>query len=613
MMAVLLGESHPMNDDSLELAKELLRNHTVIGLLDEMEESIRRFGRVFGWDEQANFEPCVGAYTTHPSNSNKHPPLDPEGEEWQMLAEINNYDMQLYEYAVELFKEQGATFFGYEEASEAEVEAMIEATVDIVEAIAEAESGSDSAADGNLTVVVIGATDEDGDISTGPDDGADGEVLFVVEAADPEAVQEAEDAADELDSEDFERSAETEDTDERKLGLMSLLGNDKEDETVDAHDTSVEVVEGDADGDETTIEETAIETVDDKDISVEAVEGDAAGDETAITATAIEAVDDEDTSVEVVEGIADGDEQDNVVFDEEPMPLEASDADVEAVIDIVEAIAESESGSDSAADGNLTVVVFGTTDEDGEIPTDPDDEALLVVVAAADPEEVQQTEDTAVEVDTEGFERKIAEDEVDGEDIQIDVVDGDADGADQEIFVDGINQGGADPVAEAMSEATVDVVEAAPDDGDLTLVIGTAQEDGETRVDPDDEADGALLVVVEDADPEEVQQVEDVADELDAQDLEVVQAANEEESEEATDSGSSSDEVEAEEAEADEMSYYEMEAMAPVETETETEIVAEAEEEEIDEDGEKDKEEDSEEDDKDDSDEAVEVVTEEVE
>lgn len=102
----------------LEEAKQLLREKVLIGLLSNMEESIYRFDRYFGFHNIERNKECFDNIIHDKggkTNRHEHPKLEPGSSEWKLLAEINNFDVQLYEYAVELFEEQKSLFNDAEE------------------------------------------------------------------------------------------------------------------------------------------------------------------------------------------------------------------------------------------------------------------------------------------------------------------------------------------------------------------------------------------------------------------------------------------------------------------------------------------------------------------
>jgi len=98
-------------EEDLKLAKETLKNRFVVGLMNEMEESIHRFNTVIGIDEEddAQNRKCMKSYFgagVRKQNSNAHPKVEKDSPAYKLLAKQNNLDLQLYEYVVKLFKEQ---------------------------------------------------------------------------------------------------------------------------------------------------------------------------------------------------------------------------------------------------------------------------------------------------------------------------------------------------------------------------------------------------------------------------------------------------------------------------------------------------------------------------
>ena len=104
-----------LSDDDLALAKELLRRKFFVGLTDKMEESMDRFERFFRWSYRVNphnQEKCreellsKGGGANRNVNATKKAHLAKGTEGWELLAAKNNYDLQLYDYVVELFGQQ---------------------------------------------------------------------------------------------------------------------------------------------------------------------------------------------------------------------------------------------------------------------------------------------------------------------------------------------------------------------------------------------------------------------------------------------------------------------------------------------------------------------------
>ena len=102
----------------LELAKEILREKFVIGLMNQMDESVRRFDLYFGFRKTDDTARCVekilhpdrSSSTDGGTNSHPHPKILEGTPEWGAIARNNYFDIQLYEFALGLFEEQAVLF-----------------------------------------------------------------------------------------------------------------------------------------------------------------------------------------------------------------------------------------------------------------------------------------------------------------------------------------------------------------------------------------------------------------------------------------------------------------------------------------------------------------------
>jgi len=99
----------PLASEDVMIAKEILKRKCLIGLMDRMEESIVRFHAYFGFGDAGDLDCAVRNYANGGdlANHHSHPRLDPNGETWKVLERKNGLDIQLYEYAKQLFEEQG--------------------------------------------------------------------------------------------------------------------------------------------------------------------------------------------------------------------------------------------------------------------------------------------------------------------------------------------------------------------------------------------------------------------------------------------------------------------------------------------------------------------------
>jgi len=156
MVRKLVGKKFgdPADEMDLIIAKELVRQRFIVGLMDEMVESIRRFNIVLGVDESSersqkcmedfgllapkDVTPAItvvaeGAdeeaktHATDKNNSNKHPKFSEGDPEFDAIAARNPLDMILYKYILQLFEDQKLIIDSYFiEAEEEEDETALE-------------------------------------------------------------------------------------------------------------------------------------------------------------------------------------------------------------------------------------------------------------------------------------------------------------------------------------------------------------------------------------------------------------------------------------------------------------------------------------------------------
>jgi len=112
--------SGPLDRSHLETAKLILRTKCLVGVQSQMNESLDRFQKFFGWElkdtmrnghlipgevcrERFFFPEKLGGMKM---NTNKHPKILPGSPEYEAMLRRSPLDVELYEYVVELFKEQ---------------------------------------------------------------------------------------------------------------------------------------------------------------------------------------------------------------------------------------------------------------------------------------------------------------------------------------------------------------------------------------------------------------------------------------------------------------------------------------------------------------------------
>mmetsp|Transcript_19320 Transcript_19320/g.45218 ORF Transcript_19320/g.45218 Transcript_19320/m.45218 type:complete len:369 (+) Transcript_19320:211-1317(+) len=113
------GLADPVDEKDLVVAKEIVRRRFIVGLMSDMEESVRRFNIMLGIDRNTvKSKDCHNEYfgDSMPSkntNSNSHPEVTPGSHEYDVIAERNALDMVLYKYIQFLYSEQRSMIDSY--------------------------------------------------------------------------------------------------------------------------------------------------------------------------------------------------------------------------------------------------------------------------------------------------------------------------------------------------------------------------------------------------------------------------------------------------------------------------------------------------------------------
>merc|ERR1712127_947286 len=101
-----------LTEDHLIVAKEIIRDKFMVGLLHEKEKTMDRFEKFFRWKYRVNptnQEKCRVELLSSGSNSNaanKKAKPKPGDQAYELVAWQNKMDIALYEYIEELFLEQ---------------------------------------------------------------------------------------------------------------------------------------------------------------------------------------------------------------------------------------------------------------------------------------------------------------------------------------------------------------------------------------------------------------------------------------------------------------------------------------------------------------------------
>jgi len=130
----------PVGAEHLDMAKHVLGRKCIVGFTERLKESVKRFAKFFKWDEGLNelkVRDCLdtlldkskvkddvntksssnsdsGGIKTSPYNwqvdVSKDPRYGKGSKVWEMLKEKNSLDMELYDYASNLFDSQALYF-----------------------------------------------------------------------------------------------------------------------------------------------------------------------------------------------------------------------------------------------------------------------------------------------------------------------------------------------------------------------------------------------------------------------------------------------------------------------------------------------------------------------
>mmetsp|Transcript_15627 Transcript_15627/g.18160 ORF Transcript_15627/g.18160 Transcript_15627/m.18160 type:complete len:480 (+) Transcript_15627:60-1499(+) len=96
--------------DDLAVAKEILRRKILIGLVIDVRSAIERFMNYFGWDYNSltsEQQQCLNQSFMNGSNRNTHEMIEEDTMGWRILRANSLLDLELYDYALQLYEEQG--------------------------------------------------------------------------------------------------------------------------------------------------------------------------------------------------------------------------------------------------------------------------------------------------------------------------------------------------------------------------------------------------------------------------------------------------------------------------------------------------------------------------
>jgi len=96
----------------LLIAMRTVNQRFIVGLTNQMEESIHRFNIVIGIDEpNEEHKKCIDHIEK--KNSNPHPKVEEGSPEWEAFAGKNALDIRLYDYILQIFEEQKEVIESY--------------------------------------------------------------------------------------------------------------------------------------------------------------------------------------------------------------------------------------------------------------------------------------------------------------------------------------------------------------------------------------------------------------------------------------------------------------------------------------------------------------------
>lgn len=102
-----------LTENDLSIAKKVLRQKCLVGLLEEKVETFNRMQHYFGWDPKSDEEKkCLEKRLEWSwPMKHKHPKIEKDSKAWTLIVAANSFDLKLYGYAKELFYLQGQQLF----------------------------------------------------------------------------------------------------------------------------------------------------------------------------------------------------------------------------------------------------------------------------------------------------------------------------------------------------------------------------------------------------------------------------------------------------------------------------------------------------------------------
>lgn len=104
--------ARPLTSNDMATAKELVRRKILVLMVNDFESSLLRLSKYFGWgDSRPDEKYCLNESIGTKENGVVYDRVKEGSEAWNLIAEKNRGDMELYEYAYSIYTEQGKTLF----------------------------------------------------------------------------------------------------------------------------------------------------------------------------------------------------------------------------------------------------------------------------------------------------------------------------------------------------------------------------------------------------------------------------------------------------------------------------------------------------------------------
>ena len=101
-----------LTDHDLEVAKEVLRQKCLVGLLEEKGETFERIQKYLGWrPKNENEQNCLEKKLEWAWPMKLHSTVEEESRACRLIVTANKFDMKLYAYAKDIFEQKGQQLF----------------------------------------------------------------------------------------------------------------------------------------------------------------------------------------------------------------------------------------------------------------------------------------------------------------------------------------------------------------------------------------------------------------------------------------------------------------------------------------------------------------------